>query len=301
MATRPTSTATASALNAPYGTATNRRFAGGARRLVARPLSVVGLFLVVGLLLISTVGRLVAPYDPIKQDYAHILAAPGISHLLGTDFLGRDVLSRLIYGAGISLFVGVAAVALALIPGVIIGVVAAYRGGWVDDVSSRVFDSLMAFPSLVLALVIVALVGPSLLSVIVAIAVTSLPFYGRLVRGQVLAVRGFEYVTAARSVGLSNSRIMFRYVLPNSIGPALVQASLGVGFAITSEASLSFLGLGVQPPDPTWGGMLSDSREYVTAAWWLWVFPGAAILTTVLAINFVGDWLRDVLDPRAPW
>jgi peptide/nickel transport system permease protein len=274
-----------------------RRYVGGARRLVAHPLSALGVVLVVGLVLLATVGRLVAPYDPIKQDMSNILGPPSLTHLFGTDFLGRDILSRIIYGAGISLFVGLASVAIALIPGTALGIVAAYRGGFADDLTSWVFDTLMAFPSLVLALVIVALVGPSLLSVIVAISVTSLPFYGRLVRGQVMAVRGYEYIIAARSVGLSGPRIMFRYVLPNSIGPALVQASLGIGFAITSEAALSFLGLGVQPPAPTWGSMIQNGFQYLQTTPWLVITPAVMIFLAVVGFNLLGDAVREALDP----
>jgi peptide/nickel transport system permease protein len=288
-------TAAASARTAERSSTT--RFIGVGRRLLAHPSNVIGVVLVGGLILIATVGRLVAPYDPLKSDFSEILAAPGPHHLLGTDFLGRDVLSRIIYGAGISLFVGIAAVVIALVPGVILGVVAAYRGGRVDDVNSLFFDTLMAFPSLVLALTIVSLVGPSLFTVIIAIAITSLPFYGRLVRGQVLAVRSQEYIVAARSVGLTSSRIMFRYVMPNSISPALVQASLGVGFAITAEASLSFLGLGVQPPAPTWGSMIQNGFGYLQTGPWMAIAPAVMIFLAVVGFNLLGDAIREVLDP----
>ena len=250
------------------------------------------------LVLIAALGPFLAPYDPIKQDSFNPLAPPGGEHLLGTDFLGRDVLSRLLYGAGISLQVGVISVVLASVPGVVIGVVAAYRGGWVDDLINRLLDTLMAFPSLVLALTIVAVVGSGLLNLELAIAITSLPYYARLVRGQVLAVREFEYITAIRAVGARDTRIMFRHVLPNVISPALVQASLGVGFAITTEASLSFLGLGVQPPAPTWGSMIQTGFQYLGVAPWLVIAPAAMIFMAVLGFNLLGDGIREALDPH---
>jgi peptide/nickel transport system permease protein len=203
-----------------------------------------------------------------------------------------------VYGAGVSLQVGVAAVALAFIPGIVIGIVAAYRGGWVDDVINRLFDALMAFPSLVLALAIVAVVGPTLLNVEVAIAIATLPLYARLVRGQVLAVREYEYITAIHAAGAGDARVMFRHMLPNVISPALVQASLGVGFAITAEASLSFLGVGVQPPAPTWGSMIQTGFQYLQVAPWLVIAPGTMIFIAVLGFNLLGDGVREALDPH---
>jgi ABC-type dipeptide/oligopeptide/nickel transport system permease subunit len=274
-------------------------FVGMTRRVIARPLFVLGVVLVAGLVLIAVLGPFLVSYDPLEQDMLNPpLAPPSETHLLGTDFLGRDGLARLVYGAGISLQVGVTAVALASIPGIVIGVLAAYRGGWVDDVINRIFDALMGFPSLVLALVIVAVVGPSLLNLEVAIAVASLPEYARLVRGQALAVREFDYVTAARASGAGDTRIMFRHVLPNVIGPSVVQASLGVGFAITAEASLSFLGLGVQPPAPAWGSMIQTGFQYLEVAPWLVVAPGTMIFLAVLGFNLLGDGIREVLDPH---
>ncbi len=259
----------------------------------------LGGVLVSGLVLLALLGPFLVSYDPLKPDTLNPpLAPPGGGHLLGTDFLGRDALSRLVHAAGVSLQVGVASVAFASIPGVLVGVVAAYRGGWVDDVISRFFDALMAFPSLVLALTIVAIVGPSLLNVELAIAVASLPQYARLVRGQVLAVREFEYITAVRAAGAGDARIMFRHVLPNVISPALVQASLGVGFAITAEASLSFLGVGVQPPAPTWGSMIQTGFQYLEVAPWLVIAPGTMIFLAVLGFNLFGDGIREALDPH---
>ena len=276
------------------------RFAGMAQRVLARPLFVLGLVLVAGLVLLAVFGPFLVQYDPLEQDTLNPpLAPPSDTHLLGTDYLGRDALSRLVYGAGISLQVGIVAVLLASIPGVVIGILAAYRGGWVDDVINRVFDALMGFPSLVLALVIVAVLGPSLLNLELAIAIAALPLYARLVRSQVLAVREFDYVTAARASGAGDGRIMFRHVLPNVIGPSVVQASLGVGFAITAEASLSFLGLGVQPPAPAWGSMIQTGFQYLQVAPWLVVAPGTMIFLAVLGFNLLGDGIREILDPHA--
>lgn len=268
-------------------------------RIVQRPLSFVGLVFVVILVITAALGPLLAPYDPLRPDTFHPLAAPEGAHLLGTDFLGRDVLSRLLYGAAISLQVGVISVVLASVPGTVIGIVAAYRGGWADDIINRLLDTLMAFPSLVLALTIVAVLGSSLVNLEIAIAVTSLPYYARLARGQVLAVREFDYITAIRSVGARDVRIMFRHVLPNVTSPALVQASLGVGFAITAEASLSFLGLGVQPPTPTWGTMIQTGFQYLEVAPWLVIAPATMIFMAVLGFNLLGESIREALDPMA--
>jgi peptide/nickel transport system permease protein len=272
----------------------------GAQRVMAQPLFILGLFLVAGLVLIALLGPLLVAYGPLEADMLNPPAAPpSATHPLGTDDLGRDTLSRLVYGARISLQVGLAAVALASIPGICIGILAAYRGGWIDDVINRIFDAMMGFPSLVLALAIVAIVGPSLLNVELAIASASLPQYARLVRSQVLAVREFDYVTAARASGAGDARIMFRHVLPNVIGPSLVQASLGVGFAITAEASLSFLGVGVQPPTPSWGSMIQTGFQYLEVAPWLVIAPGTMIFLAVLGFNLLGDGIREVLDPHA--
>lgn len=279
--------------------AAKTRRGGVARRVMGRPLFVLGLVLVAGLVLLGVFGPFLVPYNPLTQDTVNRpLAPPSPIHLLGTDDLGRDVLTRLVYGARISLQVGIAAVALAFIPGTFVGMPAAYWGGWVDNVINRVFDTLMGFPSLVLALAIVAVVGPSLLNIEVAIAIATLPQYGRLVRGQVLVVREYEYVTAARAVGAGDARIIVRQVLPNVIGPSLVQASLGVGFAIVAEASLSFLGVGVQPPAPSWGSMIQTGFEFLQVAPWLVVAPATMIFLAVLGFNLLGDGIREALDPH---
>jgi peptide/nickel transport system permease protein len=223
---------------------------------------------------------------------------PDREHLLGSDELGRDILSRLVYGARVSLAVGVLSVGISLLIGVSLGLVAGYRGGWLDEVIMRLMDGLLAFPALVLALAITAALGPSLGNAMIAIGIVGIPGFARLVRGQVLSIRALEFVEAARAAGLSDRRIILRHVAPNVLAPIIVHASLRIAFAVLTEASLSFLGLGAQPPTPSWGSMLNAGREYLEMAPWLSVAPGAAIFITTLSFNFLGDGLRDALDPR---
>jgi peptide/nickel transport system permease protein len=276
-----------------------RSFAGEAlRRFAARRLVLIGVVLVAILTVMGVFGRVLAPYSPIAQDFSDVLASPSSRHWLGTDELGRDTWSRLLWGATISLQVGVSAVLMASIPGVVVGVIVGFRGGWLDNTVMRVLDGLMALPSLILALTIVTVLGASLVNVILAIAVTSFPHYARIVRGQVLTVREYDYVLAVRAVGAADARIMFRHVVPNVISPVLVQASLGVGVAIMAEAGLSFLGLGVQPPTPTWGSMIQVGFQYLELAPWLVMAPGTVIFMAVLGFNLLGDGLREALDPQ---
>jgi len=249
----------------------------------------------------------VAPHDPGTLGTLNLanrmkppafLDGGSLNYLLGTDSLGRDILSRLIYGARVSLLVGFAAVTLAGSCGVLLGLVAGYFGGWADDLIMRLGDTQLALPPLLLAVFLMAIVGPGLGNVVVVLALSSWVGYARIVRAQVLAVRAAEYVEAARVIGARQLAIMFRHVLPNTLAPVIVVASFAVANAIMSEAALSFLGLGVETTTPTWGGMLADGRDYLADGWWLGAFPGLAILLTVLAINLLGDWLRDYLDPR---
>jgi len=248
-----------------------------------------------------------APHPPLDQDTTRRLrpplaaAANGGRFPLGTDQLGRDVLSRILFGARVSLLIGVCAVAIAAPLGVAVGVVASYHGRLLDDAVMRVADIQLAFPFILLAVTVVAVLGPSVANLIAVLGIAGWVPYARLARSEVLVLKRREFVEAARALGAGDVRIMARHILPNVVTPVVVVGTFALANTILVESSLSFLGLGVQPPDPTWGGMLSDSREYVTQAWWLWVFPGGAILTTVLATNFVGDWLRDALDPRATW
>ncbi len=267
-------------------------------RLLRGHLAKVGLAVIVALVVAAALAPWLAPYDPTEQALDRMLQSPGRPYLLGTDDLGRDILSRLLYGARVSLLVGVLSVGISLVVGVSLGLVAGYRGGWVDEVTMRVMDGLLAFPALVLALAITAALGPSLRNAMIAIGVVGIPGFARLVRGQVLSLRAQEYVEAARAAGLGDGRIILRHILPGTLAPIIVHASLRVAFAVLAEAGLSFLGLGTQPPTPSWGAMLNVGREYLEMAPWLSVAPGAAIFVTTLSFNFLGDGLRDALDPR---
>lgn len=261
-----------------------------------------GVPIVAGLLGIVVIAAItapiIAPYDPIATAPRESLQGPSLEHLLGTDQLGRDVLSRIIFGSRVSIMVGVVAVGLAMVVGVPLGLISGYFGGLIDHVIMRTMDAVIAFPALVLALAIVGALGAGTFQVMVAIGISSVPLYSRLTRGQVLTIREQDYVHAARALGASDLRVVARHVLPNSLSPLIVQGSLGVAFAILAEAGLSFLGVGVQPPSPTWGGMLSKALPLIERAPLLSIFPGIAIFVTVLAINTLGDALRDVLDPR---
>ena len=240
----------------------------------------------------------ISPYDPNLQDYTAFTAPPSAEHLLGTDDLGRDVLSRIIHGTRVSLQVGIIAVGIAVTLGVTLGLVSGYSGGWVDDVIMRLIDAVQAFPGLILALAITAALGPGIGNAMIAIGFVSTPGFARLTRGQTLSVRERDFVAAARVLGISPLRIMFRHIWPNVTAPIIVQATLMMASAIVTEASLSFLGVGVKPPTPSWGAMLRTGSQYLEVAPWIGIAPGVAIFLTVLAFNFVGDGLRRALDPR---
>ena len=241
---------------------------------------------------------LVSPYDPLKQDLSSLLASPGPTHLLGTDNVGRDVLARVIWGSRVSLIAGSVSVAIAVIAGCFLGLMAGYSGGRLDDVVMRVMDAVLSFPALVLALALGAVLGAGLSGVLITLGVVYTPTFARLMRGQVLTIRTREYIDAARLLGAPDWHILQRHVLPNAAAPIVVQASLSVAFAILAEASLSFLGLGIQPPEPSWGSMINAGRGYLQQAPWIVFGPGAALFVTVLSLNFVGDAIRDALDPR---
>ncbi|MBN8996268.1 MAG: ABC transporter permease subunit [Rhizobiales bacterium] len=266
--------------------------------------AVIGLAVFVLLVFLAVFADFVAPYAPDAQFRDAFLQPPSWAEggsarfLLGTDAVGRDMLSRLIHGARYSLSIGVVVVALGLLLGVVLGLVAGYFRGWIDTVIMRVMDIILAFPSLLLALVMVAILGPGLENAVIALALTLQPHFVRLVRGSVLAERGKEYVVSARVAGAGPIRLMFRTILPNCMAPLIVQATLSFSNAILDAAALGFLGMGAQPPRPEWGTMLAESREFVLRAWWVVTFPGLAILVTVLAINLIGDGLRDALDPK---
>ncbi len=269
-------------------------------RLVYQRLGVASLGLVI--LLIVAALALLAPYiipaDPLAIDPTASMAAPSPTHPMGTDRLGRDVAARLIFGARTSLWVGVVSVGLATLIGVPLGVLAGYFGGLLDDVIMRLMDVLFAFPPILLAIVIAAVLGPGLTNAMIAIGIIYLPRLARVTRGPVLALRQVEFVEAARALGATHLRIMFTHILPNILGVLLVQVTLNLSTAILAEAALSFLGLGAQPPTPTWGGMLNEGRMFMQIAPWLSLYPGIAISVTVLGFNLLGDGLRDLFDPR---
>lgn len=267
------------------------------RNLWQHPLGRVGALLLSVLILCALLAPLIAPYDPAGVDYEAILSPPNRAHWLGTDEIGRDVLSRILFGARISLQVVVVSIGGAMIVGSVIGLVSGFAGGRIDGVIMRIMDGLLAFPMLVLALAIVAVLGPDLLNAMIAIAIVNIPGFARLVRGEVLVVRELEYVQAARVLGASRVRLMARHIWPNVSGNVIVYASLKASAALITESALSFLGLGVQPPTPSWGQMVAIGMDYFQS-WWISFFPGLAIFLTVLALNFLGDGLRDVLDPR---
>lgn len=266
--------------------------------------AVYGLCFILGAVLVAIFADFIAPYSPFEQYREHILAPPfwqeggSTQFLLGTDDVGRDILSRLIYGARLSLFVGVLAVTLSLGLGILLGLTAGYFEGAFEIVIMRLMDIMLALPSLLLAMAIVAVLGPSLQNAIVAISVIMLPHYVRLTRASVMAEKGQDYVTASRVCGSGTLRTMFVVILPNCMAPLIVQATLGFSSAILDAAALGFLGMGAQPPTPEWGAMLADSLQFIQRAWWVVSFPGLAILLTVLAFNLAGDGLRDALDPK---
>jgi peptide/nickel transport system permease protein len=266
--------------------------------LLRQPTARAGAAIVCLFLSLTAFAALIAPYDPFDQDLSAALTAPSAAHLLGTDQYGRDVLSRIIYGSRTALLAIVVADGIALALGAALGLLAGFLGGRTDALVMRVVDVLLAFPYLLLALIIVAALGPSLINSIVAIGVVYTPQYARLIRGQVLSIKTTDYVLAARAVGASPHRIMLRHVLPNSFTPLLVMATLQSGTVVVETAGLSFLGLGAQPPSPDWGALLADGQSYFLTAWWIATFPGLAIFAVVIGFNLFGDALRDFFDPR---
>jgi peptide/nickel transport system permease protein len=259
--------------------------------------ALVGSVVLTIFLLSAIFGNVISPYDPSDMAF-DMMEPPSWSHPLGTDDLGRDLLSRIIVGTQVSLFVGISTVVLALFAGLILGVLAGYLGGWVDHVIMRYIDLQWAFPNFIIAVYLVAVFGTGLSNVIVAISLAFVDDFARIARGMVLTIKEEQYVAAARTVGVSDIRIMWRHILPNAAAPIIVQATVSISYAILGEASLSFLGLGVDASTPTWGLILADGRSFISRAWWLGIFPGLAIMLTVLSINFIGDALRDFLDVR---
>lgn len=268
------------------------------RRLLRSKTALFGLAVMLLFVAVAVFAPYLAPYDPARTDFLSVRQPPSAEYRLGSDDVGRDVLSRVIYGARASLMAGVVSVAIALLLGVPLGLVSGYYGGLLDEVLMRVVDAALAFPFLILAIALAAALGPSLQNAMIAIGVAYAPIFTRLTRGQVLAVRSRDYVESARAVGAGDSRILAYYILPNSLAPILVQATLAIAEAIIAESALSFLGLGIQPPMPSWGGMLNTAKNFMNQAPWMAIFPGLSIFFTVLAFNLFGDGLRDALDPR---
>ena len=297
------SSGTVVALPAP-ASVEERRWVMTLKRLARRRTALFGLAVVSIVLLAAAFAPWVTPFDPLEQDINQRLREPGWQtaegrvHALGTDHLGRDILARVIFGSRIALVVGLSAVLISGVLGMAIGLVSGYFGGKVDDFFMRLADIQLAFPFILLAIAVIGVLGPSLRNIIIVIGVSSWVVYARVVRGEVLSIREREFVQAAIALGSRDGRVLVRHVLPNAFTPWLVVATLDMARVIVIESALSFLGLGVQPPTPTWGGMLADGRVYLSTAWWLATFPGLAILVTVLGINLLGDGLRDTLDPR---
>jgi len=274
------------------------------RKLLENKGAVFGLIMVLGVIFSAVFAPLISPHDPILQDVEKRLIPPmgqegaDSNYLLGTDHLGRDIVSRLIYGARISIVVSVSAVALSAVLGTLIGLFSGFYGGKVDNIFMRIADVQLAFPFILLAIAIIAVLGPNLQNIILTMGITGWVIYARVVRAEVLSLREKEFITSVRALGGSNGRIIFNHLFPNVVPPIIVIVTLEMARMIIMEAALSFLGLGIQPPTPTWGGMLADGRVYLVTSWWLATFPGLVIMLVVLGINLLGNWLRDMLDPR---
>ena len=267
-------------------------------RLKRNRMAMTGLALVLGLFVVSIFAPWLAPYDPNLIDLKQVLMPPSPAHYLGTDTLGRDVLSRIIFGSRVSLKVGFVAVGLATLIGLVIGALAGYYGGWVDSALMRLVDLMLCFPAFFLILAVIALLEPSIWNIMAVIGLTGWMGVARLVRAEFLSLREREFVTAARALGAGDLRLILRHMLPNALAPVMVSATLGVAGAILTESALSFLGLGVQPPTPSWGNILTAGKDNIEIAWWLSVFPGLAILITVMSYNLLGEGIQEAIDPR---
>ena len=269
------------------------------RRLSRNVISLVAFGVLAAVALGAVAAPVIMPDDPDATDAEHALEAPSWRHGLGTDLYGRDQLTRIVYAGRIDLLVALAATVIALSIGTVLGAVSGYRGGWIDQILMRGIDTIQAFPSFILAMGIAAALGNSVTNIVIAIAITHVPIYGRLIRGEMLRIREMEYAEAARTVGNRQRRIIFHHLLPNCFPPVIVQATLAMGFAILTVAALSYIGLGIRPPTSEWGAMTAEGAGYIVSGeWWIFAFPGMAIMATVLSFNLVGDALRDVLDPR---
>jgi len=276
----------------------SRLWIDGLLRIIKSKTSFIGLCIIIILIITALLAPVIATHSPTDQSIVDRYQTPSSEHYLGTDELGRDIFSRIVYGTRISIQIGIIAVGISMIVGVLLGATAGYFGKWIDQVIMRLIDILMAFPSILLAIALVAVLGPSLRNAMIAVGIVGVPQFARIVRAAVLSVKETEYIEAARAIGAKHSRIVFQHVLPNCVAPIIVQATLGIGTAILDAAGLSFLGLGAQPPTPEWGAMLSDGRSALQTAPWVIAFPGIAIFFVVLGFNLFGDGLRDALDPK---
>lgn len=274
------------------------RFKQFMQKFVRKPGAFVGFIVIAIFVILAIFAPLIAPFEPQKMIYTALQQPPSAEHLFGTDEMGRDILSRIIHGARISLQVGLVAVGIAMVIGTLVGIIAAFAGGWLDGVLMRTMDVMLAFPGILLAIAIVAILGPGLYNTMIAVGISAIPNYARTARGSTMVVLSQEYVSAARAIGVGSGRIIVRYILPNIAAPIVVLATIGIAGAIISAAGLSYLGLGAQPPTPEWGAMLSEARSFLRSAWWMATFPGLAIMAVVMAFNLLGDGLRDILDPR---
>lgn len=268
------------------------------RRLLRHRAALLGGGIVLALILTALLAPYLTRYDPVKGALTDMLQRPSAAHWLGTDEQGRDILSRILHGSRISLYVGLLSVGISLSFGTLIGALSGYFGGWADLLTGRFVDIMLAFPSILLAIAITAILGPSLTNAMIAVGIVNMPVYARLVRASVLSIKEFDYVVAAQAAGGGHGRIITRHVLPNAMAPLIVQTTLSIGTAVLETAGLSFLGLGAQPPLPEWGAMLSGAQSYIQVAPWVVTYPGVAIMISVLGFNLLGDGLRDVLDPR---
>lgn len=268
------------------------------KTLSKNKMAVLGLVILILLLVAGIFADFIAPYDYAKQDLAHAFESPNMAHLFGTDEFGRDIFSRVIYGARMSLLVGFVSVGIAVVIGGTLGAIAGYYGKWVDNLIMRLMDVLLAIPQTLLAIAIVAALGTGLFNLMIAVGISSVPKYARIVRASVLTIRGEEYIEAARASGTGNAKIITKHILPNCMAPVIVQVTLGIAGAILTAAGMSFIGLGIQPPAPEWGNMLSSGRDYIRDCAYMTMYPGLAIVITVLSLNLLGDGLRDALDPK---
>jgi peptide/nickel transport system permease protein len=268
------------------------------RRITNHNLALVGLIILVPMFLCAILAPIISLHDPVEPDLKNILVGPSWSHPFGTDMLGRDVFSRVIYGSRISLLVGFVSVGIATLIGIMIGAVSGYSGGIVDELIMRFVDLMMCFPTFFLILAVIALLEPSIWNIMIVIGLTNWMGIARLVRAEILSIKNKEYVLAAKAMGFPKRRIIFGHVLPNALSPVYVVATLGIGGAILTESALSFLGIGVQPPTPSWGNILTQAKDNIEVAWWLSLYPGLAIFLTVMGYNLLGEGLRDIFDPR---